>query len=122
MPQDGALPSANDLDKMAAGGIDSLRVMMPWGIVEQSPGKYDWSQTDAMIRALVEHGIAPYPFLYGTPSWAAEKDRRKCSGPVCAVYAPQLGCRPGRSSPPSPAPPRTATAPTATSGRHPRAP
>jgi hypothetical protein len=89
VPQDGALPSSNDLDKMAAGGIDSLRVMMPWGIVEQSPGKYDWSQTDAMFRALVEHGIAPYPFLYGTPSWAAENDRRKCSGPVCAIYAPK---------------------------------
>ena len=42
-----------------------------------------------MFRALVEHGIAPYPFLYGTPSWAADKDRRKCSGPVCAIYAPK---------------------------------
>jgi hypothetical protein len=89
VPQDGALPSANDLDKMAAGGIDSLRVMMPWGIVEQSPGKYDWSQTDAMFRELIEHGITPYPFLYGTPNWAAEKDKRECSGPVCAIYAPK---------------------------------
>ncbi len=91
VPQDGALPSTADLDMMPSGGIDSLRLMIPWGVVESTQGTYDWSSVDEMIRQLIQRGITPYPFLYGTPNWAAKQDGRPCNGGECAVYPPKSG-------------------------------
>ncbi len=89
VPQDGALPTASDLDMMPGGGIEGLRMMIPWGVVEPTQGEYDWSQVDPVIREITKREIKPYPFLYGSPVWAAEKDGWPCSGNECAVYPPR---------------------------------
>jgi len=89
VPQDGALPSASDLDLMPTGGIKGMRTMMPWATVESRQGVYDWSSTDAIIRETTSRGIAPLVFLYGTPEWAAKLDGRNCHGSGCAVYPPK---------------------------------
>jgi hypothetical protein len=89
VPQDGALPTVSDLDLMPSAGIGGLRTMLPWGLVESSPGAYDWGQTDAIIRETTNRGIQPLVFLYGTPDWAAAKDHRDCNGGACAVYPPR---------------------------------
>jgi hypothetical protein len=91
VPQDGALPSGEDLDLMPSGGISAMRMMLPWDQVEKTPGEYDWTQIDAVIRETTKRGIQPFPFLYGTPAWAARRDHQPCSGTTCAVYAPKSG-------------------------------
>ena len=89
VPQDGAVPEAADLELMPAAGISSVRLLASWATAEPSPGQYNWSTLDAMVRETTNHGIQPYLFLYGTPQWAAEMDGRSCVGNDCSVYAPK---------------------------------
>jgi hypothetical protein len=89
VPQDGALPTQDDMKLMPQGGISSLRTIFPWSTVESTPGTYDWSGIDEMVRQMTANGIEPFPFLYGTPEWAAAQDKRKCSDGECAVYPPK---------------------------------
>jgi hypothetical protein len=88
VPQDGALPPRDDLDLMAEGGVDSIRLMAHWGSVEESPGERNWSTLDALVRETIERGIQPLLFLYGPPEWAVRSDGRQCSGVRCTVIAP----------------------------------
>jgi hypothetical protein len=89
VPQDGALPTQDDLKLMPDGGICSIRTLFPWSSVESTEGTYDWSGVDELVRQTTSNGIEPFPFLYATPDWAAAKDNRKCSGGECAVYPPK---------------------------------
>jgi hypothetical protein len=91
VPQDGALPTADDLKLMPSGGITSVRTILPWAVVERTEGTYDWSGIDEIVRQMTAAGIAPFPFLYGTPAWAAAKDNRKCEADACAVFPPKSG-------------------------------
>lgn len=88
VPQDGALPSRGDLDRMPRAGIDSVRLMASWAAAEPSPGTYEWGALDAMVRETTNRGLSPYLFLYGTPQWAARDDGHGCTGGGCAVFAP----------------------------------
>ena len=74
---------------MPPAGITGMRVMLPWGAVEQTQGAYDWTGTDEVIRQTTSRGIQPFFFLYGTPTWAARKDGRDCPDAECAVYPPK---------------------------------
>jgi hypothetical protein len=89
VPQDGALPTQDDLKLMPQGGISSIRTILSWSTVEATQGQYDWSGTDEIVRQETENGLAPFPFLYGTPAWAAGIDKRKCVADGCAVYPPK---------------------------------
>jgi len=89
VPQDGALPSTSDLDLMPGAGIDGMRTMLHWAGIERSPGEYDWSTPDAIIRETTNRGIEPFVFLYGTPEWATQQDGRGCEGGECTVFAPK---------------------------------
>ncbi len=89
VPQDGALPTQDDLELMPDGGISSIRTILSWGTVEAVQGTYDWSGTDEIVRQTSSHGIKMFPFLYGTPDWAAAMDNRSCAGTECAVYPPK---------------------------------
>ena len=46
----------------------------PGPSIEKTPGEYDWTETDAVIRETTNRGIQPFVFLYGTPEWAARRD------------------------------------------------
>ncbi len=91
VPMDGALPTQDDLKLMPTGGITSLRTLFPWISVEGTPGSYDWSGIDEVVRQLTSNGIAPFPFFYATPPWAAAMDNRKCSADGCTVFPPKSG-------------------------------
>ncbi len=86
VPQDGALPAADDLDIMPGGGVGGLRTMLSWATVERHRGVYDWSQTDHLIRETTNRGIEPFLFIYGTPEWAAKLDGCTDS---CSAFAPR---------------------------------
>ena len=89
VPQDGALPDGHDLDRMPKAGISSVRVIVNWGDVERTAGVYNWSAVDAVVREAIKHGIQPFPFVYGMPSWAARADGYSCSAGSCPPYAPK---------------------------------
>ena len=89
IPQDGALPPDSDLDLIAGAGVGGLRTMLPWGVVERTPGEYDWSPADAVVRETIRRGIQPLMFLYGTPDWAARQDGYDCAPGGCGVYPPR---------------------------------
>ena len=81
VPQDGALPTSGDLDLMPGAGIESMRTMLHWPSIEKTPGEYDWTEADAVIRETTNRGIQPLVFLYGLPEWAAKRDNYPCGGP-----------------------------------------
>jgi hypothetical protein len=61
---------AKDLEQMNHAGIGTMRYMFFWAAIEASPGTYDWSHHDALIREATARGIRIFPTLYGTPGWA----------------------------------------------------
>lgn len=77
-----------ETERMRRAGIDSLRLWIPWAAVESTRDHYDWSGTDAVMRDLAAAGIDAFPFLFGTPEWAAHRDRFGCEREECIPYAP----------------------------------
>jgi hypothetical protein len=67
---------AEDLELMQRSDIKSLRLPMYWPAIQhQNPSvqRPDWSDFDHNVGLAAERGIRVFPFLYGTPSWAAFK-------------------------------------------------
>src|SRR3954470_471103 len=61
-----------DLDLAADLGVSAIRYGIPWYRVNPSPGKFDWSWTDAVLEYLVrDKRLTPIIDLmhYGTPLW-----------------------------------------------------
>jgi polysaccharide biosynthesis protein PslG len=77
-------PGPVDFARMAHGNVGSYRVVINWRTIERAPGRYDWSQVDAMMRELAIHGIEPIPNVFGTPQHLAPNARippvRKAGG------------------------------------------
>ncbi|HEY3839378.1 MAG TPA: family 1 glycosylhydrolase [Bryobacteraceae bacterium] len=61
-----------DLDLLAATGVNAIRYSVPWYRAEPKPGVYDWSWIDKPVDYLVNKlKIIPIMDLmhYGTPTW-----------------------------------------------------
>ena len=58
-----------DFDRMEAGGVQTLRFLVRWGVVQPQPGAYDWSSVDPVVAEAQAHGIRLLPFVYGVPPW-----------------------------------------------------
>lgn len=67
-----ALSSA-DLNKMQAASVRSVRFFLGWPVAEPDRGSFDWDAADRIVGGLASHGIHPVPFVFGSPSWVAEK-------------------------------------------------
>ena len=88
VPQDGALPSGDELKQMSRGGVKSIRLMGHWPTAQPTKKKqYDWGTLDGIVREATRHGVKPFFMVYGTPGWAVAKDRPSCSG-ECSIYPP----------------------------------
>jgi hypothetical protein len=62
--------TAEDARYMAAGGIETVRVPIPWGTVQPTRhGGYVWSGVDQIVETTSLAGLRVLPFLYGTPRW-----------------------------------------------------
>jgi len=69
-------PSVERFQVLERGGVDSIRVPIFWGVVQQAPGgPFDWSSVDATVAAAATTGIEVLPFLYGAPSGLVPVDR-----------------------------------------------
>jgi hypothetical protein len=56
-----------ELDRV---GFDVVRVTLRWDQVEVQPGRYRWSRSDRLLRALDARGLEPLVTILGTPEWA----------------------------------------------------
>ena len=74
--------------RMAGAGIDSVRFMVSWASVERNRDVYDWTPVDRTVREFAAAGLTTFPFLYGSPDWAAQRDRFACGGGGCFTHAP----------------------------------
>ena len=67
--------SDTDASYMRAGGIESVRMLVPWGAIQPTAkGGYDWSGIDAQVAIAARHGLRVLPFVFGTPRWLAHKE------------------------------------------------
>ncbi len=66
-------PSALDaqMASMARSGVESVRTNFNWEATETVPGTYNWSVSDAIVRAAASHGLQLLPIVEFTPRWAS---------------------------------------------------
>jgi hypothetical protein len=70
-------PGPPDLSRMAAGGIETVRVFVHWGLVQPSgPGSFDWSTYDKEMGDIAAAGLSPAPQLASSPSWISDNPYR----------------------------------------------
>jgi polysaccharide biosynthesis protein PslG len=67
-----ATPTTEQLQRLKRGGVDSMRIAIPWNSVQPvRNGIMDWSGVDRQVENAVLAGIEVLPNLSGAPSWAA---------------------------------------------------
>jgi Beta-galactosidase len=65
--------SEEDARYMVAGGVESVRVPVPWDAIQPTrKGGYDWSSLDKVMEVTSRAGLRVLPFLYGTPPWLGQ--------------------------------------------------
>src|SRR5689334_23111543 len=63
--------SADQYQRLGAGGAESVRIPVGWGSVQPAKnGAFDWSGFDSQVEAAAKAGIKVLPFLSGAPEWA----------------------------------------------------
>jgi polysaccharide biosynthesis protein PslG len=80
----------DDYARMQEGKVGTLRVLLNWPSVDpsQASGDYTWGGFDGIVAEAARHKIRVLPFLYGSPTWVAQLDNRKC-GRDCGAFAPR---------------------------------
>jgi hypothetical protein len=69
VPQAG--PTLEQDQRLARGGVESIRMPFSWAAVQAVPGgAYDWTGLDNQVENASQAGIEVFPFLSGAPSWA----------------------------------------------------
>jgi hypothetical protein len=72
-PQTGLTPE--DVRYMRAGGIESVRLSLPWsGVQPKEKSAYDWSGFDQVMEIATAGGLQVLPSVGSPPRWIASKD------------------------------------------------
>jgi hypothetical protein len=61
------LQNAADYQRMRAGGLGTVRVVLQWSGIETTKGIYNWTATDQILSQLAVAGIEPLVTVYGSP-------------------------------------------------------
>ncbi|HWT90963.1 MAG TPA: beta-galactosidase [Solirubrobacterales bacterium] len=73
VPQTGI--GEEDLRYMRAGGIESIRLSLPWGMIQpRARGPYDWSGFDSQMEMVTRAGLRVLPSIGSPPRWATAKE------------------------------------------------
>jgi hypothetical protein len=73
VPQTGLTPE--DARYMKAGGIDSIRLSLPWaGVQPTRRSAYDWSGFDQALAVAARAGLQVLPSLGSPPRWVTRKE------------------------------------------------
>jgi hypothetical protein len=68
-----ATPTVEQFQRLRRGGVDSVRVPIPWSSVEPAPGTTNFSNVDALISGAAQSGLDVLPFVYDAPGWAVPR-------------------------------------------------
>jgi polysaccharide biosynthesis protein PslG len=60
---------SDQLDQMQAIGVQSIRVFVPWGLVEYADDSYNWQYIDAVVSAAAARNMGVMAEINGTPLW-----------------------------------------------------
>lgn len=72
-----ATPSAEQLQRLKRGGVDSVRMAIAWNEVQpERGGTFHWSGVDSLVGRAAGAGVDVLPFATGAPSWAVKMNRR----------------------------------------------
>lgn len=64
-------PTPEQLQRLKAGGVDSMRISLSWASVQPTRGgPFNFTAYDSLIGQAATAGIEVLPFLYGAPRWA----------------------------------------------------
>ncbi len=75
-----AAPTAEQLQRLKRGGVDSIRLPVSWAAAQPSQGgAFQWVGPDEIVGRAASAGIDVFPFLFGAPTWALPHDRRYSS-------------------------------------------
>ena len=67
-------PTQADANRMAYGGIESVRTVIPWQYVQpQAGGGFDWGYFDHAVGVAARSGMTTLPVLYSSPKWVARR-------------------------------------------------
>jgi len=73
VPQTGLGPE--DIRYMKAGGIESIRLTLPWAGVQPTPkSAYNWSGFDQALELVSRAGLRVLPAIGSPPRWAVPKE------------------------------------------------
>jgi Glycosyl hydrolase catalytic core len=79
------IPEPEQYGRLQQGGVDSIRIPVPWAEVQPSKGALpDWSTMDAVVANASRAGMEVLPFVYAAPSWAVP------SGTLNGVAVPRF--------------------------------
>ncbi|MDX6624056.1 MAG: polysaccharide biosynthesis protein PslG [Solirubrobacterales bacterium] len=66
-----ATPTAEQLQRLGDGGVESIRVPIEWGSIQKERGApIDWAGYDGIIERAALAGIDVLPTVSGAPTWA----------------------------------------------------
>lgn len=87
------------LDEMQAMGVNDVRILLPWALMEPVPGYDYWDTADYIVNAADARGMGILGVLNSTPSWAvpagqpASYSTPPASNAQLAEFASQVASR-----------------------------
>jgi hypothetical protein len=71
-----ALPTQAQVNRIAAGGVDTIRVPMFWWSLQARRGATpQWGQFDPLLKRATRRRIEVLPIVFGSPRWIARKQK-----------------------------------------------
>jgi hypothetical protein len=71
-----AAPSVEQFQRLQRGGVDSVRIPIPWGSVQPTgPTDSNFTNVDALVSGAAAAGLNVLPFVYDAPAWAVAPAR-----------------------------------------------
>ena len=71
-----AAPSAEQFQRLRAGGVDSVRIPISWAATQPLSGtEANFTAPDQLVAGAAAAGLNVLPFVYDAPSWAVTQAR-----------------------------------------------
>lgn len=67
-------PEQSQLNRVRRGGVDTLRLALPWSAFQPANAPIEWDGFDVQVLRAARSGIEILPFLYSSPPWVARPD------------------------------------------------
>jgi hypothetical protein len=76
-----ATPSAEQFQRLSAGGVESVRIPISWAATQPLSGtEANFTAPDQLVAGAVAAGLNVLPFVYDAPAWAVTPARVPHSG------------------------------------------